>query len=314
MTVWLVGEATMRFFQPPQVKGGIMLIVAVMGLIFNLIQMKILHSGDGHYHLGGEHDHGPGEECGGHDHGHSHGHGHAHDHSHSHSHGHAAIHDGEVKKNLLANEEGHQAELNHSHSAHSHGSHEHAAAHSHNHSHNHDHAHDHAHDHGPKNGGDVLIDAAFLHVLGDMLMSVGVIIAALIIYFFPSMWMADPICTYLFSVIVMVTTIPIVKNCMQILMEGSPKSFDIEELRQDLWEISKEDIVDVHDLHVWTISMGKLSMTVHIVSLKPLKTLAAVTDLLRRKYKLHHTTIQVEGVSDKEQNPHAFRCENDIHM
>ena len=54
--------------------------------------------------------------------------------------------------------------------------------------------------------------------------------------------------------------------------------------------------LEVHDLHVWTISMGKLSMTVHITSLKPLKTLAAVTDLLRRKYKLHHTTIQVEGV------------------
>ena len=52
-------------------------------------------------------------------------------------------------------------------------------------------------------------------MLGDMLMSVGVIIAALVIYFFPSMWMADPICTYLFSVIVMVTTIPIVKNCIQ---------------------------------------------------------------------------------------------------
>jgi len=99
MTVWLVGEATMRFFQPPQVKGGVMLIVAVMGLIFNLIQMKILHSGDGHYHLGGEHDHGPGEECGGHhhhDHEHAHGHSHSHsphshNHSHSHSHGHAQI-------------------------------------------------------------------------------------------------------------------------------------------------------------------------------------------------------------------------------
>ena len=70
MTVWLVGEATKRFFEPPQVQGGIMLIVAVMGLIFNLIQMKILHSGDGHYHLGGEtHDHSHGgHSCGGHGH------------------------------------------------------------------------------------------------------------------------------------------------------------------------------------------------------------------------------------------------------
>ena len=60
----------MRFFEPPQVKGDLMLIVAIMGLIFNLIQMKILHSGEGHYHLGGEHDHGHGEGgCSGHGHG-----------------------------------------------------------------------------------------------------------------------------------------------------------------------------------------------------------------------------------------------------
>jgi hypothetical protein len=61
-----------------------MLLVACIGLVFNLIQIKILHTGDGHYHLGGEnhgHDHG----C---DHGHSHSHGHSHDHSHSHDHDH----------------------------------------------------------------------------------------------------------------------------------------------------------------------------------------------------------------------------------
>ena len=67
MTIWLLVEATKRFFEPPQVQGDVMLIVAVMGLIFNLIQMKILHSGDGHYHLGGD-------DCGGHDHDHGHTH------------------------------------------------------------------------------------------------------------------------------------------------------------------------------------------------------------------------------------------------
>ena len=79
MTGWLFVEATKRFFEPPRVDGNIMLIVAVMGLIFNLIQMKILHSGDGHYHLGGE-------ECGGHDHVHGHEHGHSHGHSHGNDH------------------------------------------------------------------------------------------------------------------------------------------------------------------------------------------------------------------------------------
>jgi len=159
----------------------------------------------------------------------------------------------------------------------------------------------------------MLVDAAFLHVMGDMLMSVGVIIAATCIYFFPSLWYCDPLMTYLFSVIVMFTTIPIVKACIEVMMEGAPKSIDVEELRKDLFECNKDDIHDLHDLHVWTIAPGKISMTVHVVSLKPLKTLARCTDLCRRKYNLHHTTIQVEGIDDVEKNPHYFRCENDIH-
>jgi len=85
-------------------------------------------------------------------------------------------------------------------------------------------------------------------------MSVGVIIAAVIIYSFPQFWYADPICTYLFSVIVMVTTIPVVKNCISIMMEGAPPNIDIRLLEEDIIELAKEDIVDVHDLHVWSIS------------------------------------------------------------
>ena len=95
------------------------------------------------------------------------------------------------------------------------------------------------------------VDAAYLHVLGDMLMSVGVIIAAIIIYYFPSLWYADPICTYVFSVIVFVTTVPIIKNCMSIIMEGTPKNIDIEELTNDIQKLDPEAIKDVHDIHVW---------------------------------------------------------------
>mmetsp|Transcript_24399 Transcript_24399/g.32662 ORF Transcript_24399/g.32662 Transcript_24399/m.32662 type:complete len:151 (-) Transcript_24399:761-1213(-) len=107
MTGWLLVEASKRFFMPPEVEGDIMLIVAVMGLIFNLIQMKILHSGDGHYHLGGEHehdhDHGHHHHDHGHSHGHGHGHSHGHDHGHAHGHGHGHDHikDETVKQNLL---------------------------------------------------------------------------------------------------------------------------------------------------------------------------------------------------------------------
>ena len=149
--------------------------------------------------------------------------------------------------------------------------------------------------------------------MGDMLMSVGVIFASCIIYFDENLWWADPICTYLFSVIVLVTTIPIIRQCIHVMMEGAPRSFDLEKLYLNIEKAGGDDIVEIHDLHVWSISQGKLSMSVHIKSLKPLKTLAAVTDMCRRKHKLFHTTIQVEGVDEKSRNPHAFACENDIH-
>lgn len=131
-----------------------------------------------------------------------------------------------------------------------------------------------------------------------MLMSVGVIIAATIIYFNSDLWWMDPVCTYLFSIIVMFTTIPIVNSCIHVMMEGAPRKFDLEKLRADIEKAGGEDIVDVHDLHVWSISMGKVSMSVHIKSIKPLKTLAAVTHMVREDYNLHHTTIQVEGIDD----------------
>ena len=86
----------------------------------------------------------------------------------------------------------------------------------------HDHDHDHeggeyqyhgGHSHGEEVEGrrNINVDAAFLHVLGDMLMSVGVIIAAIIIYFKEDWKIADPICTYVFSIIVCFTVSKVVK-------------------------------------------------------------------------------------------------------
>ena len=130
-------------------------------------------------------------------------------------------------------------------------------------------------------------------------MSVGVLLAAGVIYFFPNLWWFDPMCTYIFSIIVVITTIPIAKNCVGIMMEGAPRKFNLAELKKSIEEACKGDLIDIHDLHVWTIAQGKVSMSVHIKSLKPLKSLAAVTDVCRRDYNLFHTTIQVEGMDNK---------------
>jgi zinc transporter 2 len=119
------------------------------------------------------------------------------------------------------------------------------------------------------------VDAALLHVMGDMLFSVGVIIAGLIIYLSDGKyWYADPLCTFFFSLIVVFTTVPIVKNCIRIIMEGTPKHINLEMLTDDIMKLDTENIVDVHDLHVWQIAQGKNTMSAHLKSKKPLKTLA----------------------------------------
>ena len=124
-------------------------------------------------------------------------------------------------------------------------------------------------------------------------MSVGVITAAVIMNIKPTWTLADPLCTYLFSVIICCTSIPVFKDCIQIIMEGTPDDIDMEELENELSQLP--GVEEVHDLHVWSISSGKLSLSCHLISTQPLKSLSAATDLCRRKFKIYHTTFQTEG-------------------
>ena len=86
------------------------------------------------------------------------------------------------------------------------------------------------------------VRAAIVHMVGDMIQSLGVIAAALIIYFKPDWTIADPICTFLFSILVMFTTVPIFKDCMRILMENAPEDIDTVELFNALLQVSSSDL------------------------------------------------------------------------
>ena len=74
------------------------------------------------------------------------------------------------------------------------------------------------------------VSAAVIHIIGDIIQSVGVVIAALIIYFYPDMIIVDPICTFFFSIIVFFTTINITKTCLNILMESCPEKYQVEKI------------------------------------------------------------------------------------
>ena len=93
------------------------------------------------------------------------------------------------------------------------------------------------------------VHAAYLHILGDLIMSAGVVLASVIIYIKPEWTIADPICTYIFSVIVFTTIVPVVKLCIGVLMEGTPSEVDSEALVKEITQV--KGVQDIHDFHLW---------------------------------------------------------------
>nr|ACO15137.1 Zinc transporter 2 [Caligus clemensi] len=156
----------------------------------------------------------------------------------------------------------------------------------------------HSHDH-------INIRAAFIHVLGDLVQSIGVFISSIIIKIWPEYKMADPICTLLFSVIVFFTTISILRDTLRILMEGLPPDISYDEVMQDLLK-SSEHVVQVHDLCIWSLTTDKISLTAHVavsssssdnsdITFSRDALLGEISAILRNKYKqLSRITIQIE--------------------
>lgn len=127
-------------------------------------------------------------------------------------------------------------------------------------------------------------------------MSIGVMISSIIIYFQPTWTIADPLCTYLFSVIVCITTLPTIKSCMTVLIEAAPTYIDPEQVKVQMSKI--EGVDEVHEFHLWSISVGKLALSAHLTSKVPQQALHKVTEMLKKDYEFEHITIQVEESSE----------------
>jgi len=151
----------------------------------------------------------------------------------------------------------------------------------------------------------VNIRAAFIHVIGDLIQSIGVVIAGVLIYFLPELKWIDPVCTFLFSILVLITTIPIMIGLIRVLCEGTPMGVKTQKVKEDLMKVP--GVIDIHDLHVWSLSVGKSAMSAHILSSSPMITLKKATRLMNSKYKIFHTTIQVE------QSGARYQCTSDLH-
>ena len=132
----------------------------------------------------------------------------------------------------------------------------------HHHGHSHGGVKHHGHEHG-EGGQHINIRAALVHVLGDLLQSVGVLISSVLITVFgESFKIADPICTLVFAVIVVMTTLSVLRDTLAILLEGAPAGVSYDAITADLAGLA--GVVSVHSLHIWSLTADIPVLSVHL--------------------------------------------------
>ena len=144
--------------------------------------------------------------------------------------------------------------------------------------------------------------AAMIHMLGDLIQSIGVILAGLVILYFPEYEILDPCLTVMFCIIVFMTTVGITKDCYAILMEMTPEDIDCERIKEKILSIPEVDYID--DFHCWALAGGKNMLSMHIylkrgddeMSLPSSDDIHKVyqkANHIVKKYHVLHSTLQV---------------------
>lgn len=142
--------------------------------------------------------------------------------------------------------------------------------------------------------GNLNMKSAYLHVIGDALGSIGAIVAGVLILLFD--WtVADPLISVLVALLILRSAWGVLQNSMHILMEGTPVTVNMAEVKKMLMNI--EGVLDVHDLHIWTITSGMDLLTCHLdieEKAKEQEVLKEAIALISGNCKIEHTTIQIE--------------------
>lgn len=137
------------------------------------------------------------------------------------------------------------------------------------------------------------IRGAFLHIIGDLLGSIGAIVAGIMILKW-KIYIADPIISIVIALLVLYSSIKLINEALQVLLEAAPTHINVGNIRNAILEIP--EICDVHDLHVWSITSNKIAISAHVVSKLSDNTtiLALIDNILKNKFNIVHSTIQIE--------------------
>ena len=146
--------------------------------------------------------------------------------------------------------------------------------------------------------------ALFLHILGDLLGSIGVIISGFIMYYWEDLggdtnsqykYISDPISSLLIVIFILYSSTKLMKECIYILMEGSPDNINIDNIRSEILNI--EHINDINELHIWSLCNDETCLTMHIkCDMTNIVSLLNNITLKLNKYKIYNITIQPDSL------------------
>jgi cobalt-zinc-cadmium efflux system protein len=147
-----------------------------------------------------------------------------------------------------------------------------------------------------KFSGDVNIRSVFLHMLGDTISTAAVIVGGLAIHLTGQHWI-DPLLSLLIAAMILWSSWSIVRETLHILLEGTPRSIDLNQIRAAMQGV--EGVVGVHDLHVWSLTAQSHALASHVQVIEmPLTDCESVLERLNHQLRDHfginHTTIQFE--------------------
>lgn len=150
---------------------------------------------------------------------------------------------------------------------------------------------------------DLNIKAAYLHLLSDALISLGVVIGGILMYFFSIYWI-DPVLAIGFSIYIFKETLPVLKKTFNILMEGVPYDVSLTDVKNIM--LNFPEIKEVHDLHIWSLSSKDFYLSGHIVveeeNLNKVDEIIKTVENRLREKGINHITLQPETKN--------FKCEN----
>lgn len=147
-------------------------------------------------------------------------------------------------------------------------------------------------------GENLNMQGALRHILADLLGSVGVIVAALVIIV--TGWRyADPVISATIGVLILVSSYKLLKDSVGILLEGSPPGIDAEEVGRKM--VGLEGVREVHDLHIWTVTSGFPALAAHVLVGQDEdchERRREIETLLNEEYGIEHTTLQMDHAGD----------------